>query len=65
MSGIEYLIFAILAVLTGLLFLFLPVSSPQRRPNFALATFQQYRRLLVIVCFSWAALMFAVWVGFI
>jgi hypothetical protein len=65
MSGIEYLIFSILAALTGILFIYLPADAPQRRPSFALAAFQQYRRLLVIVCFSWAALMFLVWIGFI
>ena len=67
MHGIEYLFFAILSILTGLLFLYLPVDSAQRaaKPNAALAQFKQYRRLLVVVCFAWAALMIALWTGFI
>jgi len=65
MQGTEYFAFAVLAALTGLLFIYLPVDSPQRRASQALSAFKQYRRLLVIVCFSWSALMLALWAGFI
>jgi len=65
MQNTEYLFFAVLAILTGLLFHYLPIDSPQRRASRALASFRQYRRLLVVLCFSWAALMFALWFGFI
>ena len=67
MQGIEYLIFAVLCVLTGVLFLRLPIDSPQRplRAGGALAQFKQLRGLIVAVCFSMAALLLALWTGFI
>ena len=67
MQGIEYLIFAVLAALTGWLFLRLPIDSRlQRAPaNPALTQFKKYRGLLVAVCFAWTALMLALWFGII
>jgi hypothetical protein len=66
MPGIEYLIFAVLSALTGVLFLYLPIDSRLKAtPNPALARFKQYRGLLVTVCFSWTALMLALWFGII
>lgn len=67
MQGIEYLIFAVLAALTGWLFLRLPIDARlQKAPgNPALTQFKKYRGLLVALCFSWAALMLALWFGII
>jgi len=66
MHGIEYLMFAVLSALTGWLFLYLPIDSLLKAaPNPALVQFKKYRGLLVAVCFSWTALMLALWFGII
>lgn len=67
MHGIEYLIFAVLSALTGWLFLRLPIDSRLQKAtaNPALAQFKKYRGLLVAICFSWTALMLALWLGII